>query len=75
MFNVAHQVAVRDAASIHFRPSITRTDISVLRRSLSATIHCMASDSSTSASVFWDGRISTHADPTITRRAIGGDLA
>jgi len=27
ILNVTHQGAARDAASVHFRPSITRTDI------------------------------------------------
>jgi len=30
ILNVTHQTAARDAASVHFRPSITRTDILVV---------------------------------------------
>jgi len=33
-FNVTHQGAGRDTASIHFRLSITRTDIGVLKQKL-----------------------------------------
>ena len=34
ILSVTHQGAARDAASVHFRPSITRTDILVVNDAL-----------------------------------------